>query len=75
MGETKKVLQMTFATADGGTFRISVGNTLDELTGAEINAAMDQIVAANIFMTKTGEVTGKATARYVTQDIEKIEIK
>ncbi len=75
MTEPKKVLQMNFVTKDGGSFRISVGNTLDELTPGEINAAMDIIVGANVFITKTGEIIGKSKARYVTQEIEDVEIQ
>ena len=65
---------MTFATKEGGTFKISVGNTLDDLTPTAISEAMDIIVGANVFTTKTGEIVGKAKARYVTQNIADLEI-
>lgn len=74
MEDPKKVLQMNFVTKDGGSFRISVGNTLDELTAGQVSAAMDIIVGANVFITKTGEIIGKSKARYVTQEIEDIVI-
>lgn len=75
MEEAKKVLQMTFATTGGGTIRISVGDTADDLTPTKINEAMDAIVAANVFEAKTGEIMGKAKARYVTQEIENVEME
>lgn len=75
MENSKKVLQLIFTTAGGATLRISVGNTKDELTPEAIKAAMDVIVEANVFTTKTGEVISKAKARYVTQEIENIEMQ
>jgi len=74
MEDTKKVLQMTFATREGGSLRISVDNTLDDLTVDQIKNTMDTIVESNVFYTKSGEVIDKAKARYVTQQIEEIDL-
>ena len=75
MDKTSKVLQMVFATKGGGNFRISVGNTLDELTPEDVNEAMDKIVASQVFKTTKGEVVSKATARYVTQEIQNLVVE
>ena len=74
MDKIKKVLHMTFATAQGGTFKISLANTKDELTAEEVTEAMDSIVEASAFETSKGEVVSKATAYYVTQEIEELSI-
>ena len=75
MENPKKVLQLIFTTKEGGSLRLSVGNTRDELSPSDISQAMDEIVEANIFETSTGEVIGKAKARYVTQSTEDIDIQ
>ena len=75
MTDTSKVLQMIFATQDGGNFRITVGNTLDDLSQTEINEAMDTIVSSKAFKTNKGEVVSKTTARYVTQEIQELEME
>ena len=74
MEETKKVLQLVFATQEGGNFRITVGNTLDDLELTDIKGAMDKIIASKVFKTNKGEVVSKATARYVTQEIQDLDI-
>lgn len=74
MTDKKKVLQMNFATADGGSLRISVNNTRDNVTVEEIKTAMDTVVSSNIFLTSSGEVVQKTRARYVTQEIENLDI-
>ena len=74
MEETKKVLQMTFTTAEGGTLRISVGKTREDLTEAEIKEVMDAIVSSGVFKTIKGTVVGKAQARFVTQQTQKLDV-
>lgn len=74
MDESVKVLQMIFATAEGGTFRISVGNTRDDLEDKDVKDVMDTIAKSKAFKTGKGEVTNKVEARYVTQQIQKVEI-
>ena len=74
MGESEKVLYMTFATEEGGTFKIALSNTLDDLTPASIKAAMDKIVDAKVFATSKGEVTNKVKAYFVTQTVEDLKI-
>ena len=75
MNETTKVLHMTFATAEGGTFKISLGNTRDDLTPAEVKRAMDDIVDSNVFETSKGAVVGKARAYLVTQESEELDVE
>ena len=74
MGESKKVLHMTFATEEGGTFKISLSNTLDDLTPANVKDAMEIIVDASVFATSKGDVVSKKQAYFVTQEVEELEI-
>lgn len=47
---------MTFKTLDGATTSLTVDEPRDGLTEAEVRAVMDNIIAKNIFETKTGDL-------------------
>ena len=49
-------LLMTFKTLDGATTSLTVDEPRDGLTEAEVRAVMDNIIAKNIFETKTGDL-------------------
>ncbi|MEA4924872.1 MAG: DUF2922 domain-containing protein [Syntrophomonadaceae bacterium] len=61
-------LEMDFTTELGRTQRIRVYNAKDPLTGAEVAAAMDTIIARNIFSSTGGDLIGKIEARLVVTD-------
>lgn len=74
MAENKKVLYMNFETIEGGTFKIALNNTLDELTAEDVKQAMDTIVDASVFKTIKGDVVKKVEAYYITQEVEELDI-
>ena len=74
MADITKVLYMTFATSEGGTFKIAVGNTRDDLDKDQIVEAMDTILMSKVFVTNKGEAIRKAKAYFVTEQIEDLEI-
>ncbi|HWP97880.1 MAG TPA: DUF2922 domain-containing protein [Syntrophomonadaceae bacterium] len=61
-----RILEITFSTELGKSKTIRVYNAKAALTGAEVAAAMDNIVAKNIFSGTGGEITGKVKAQVVT---------
>lgn len=65
---TQRVLEMDFSTELGRTQRLRVYNVKEAVTGAEVAAAMDNIVAKNIFTSTGGDFTGKVSARVVVTD-------
>lgn len=67
-------LEMVFTNAAGRRSTISVDNVRDDVTQAEIQAAMDAIVAKNIFTTSGGDITGIESARIVATDITEIPV-
>ncbi|WP_338754949.1 DUF2922 domain-containing protein [Bacillus sp. FJAT-52991] len=69
-----KVLELYFTSEMGSTEKLTVRNPKDSLDPAAIKAAMEQIVAANIFATKTGALTGVKSARYVDRSTTDIEL-
>ncbi|MGI5922021.1 MAG: DUF2922 domain-containing protein [Syntrophomonadaceae bacterium] len=65
---TQRVLEMDFSTELGRTQRLRVYNVKETITGAEVAAAMDDIVTRNIFTSTSGDFTGKVSARVVVTD-------
>ncbi|HHW02458.1 MAG TPA: DUF2922 domain-containing protein [Thermoanaerobacterales bacterium] len=65
----EKNLEMIFQNAAGKNARISVADPKDNLTAAEVQAAMDAILAKNIFNTTGGDIVKAVSARLVTRDV------
>jgi hypothetical protein len=61
-----RVLEMTFSTELGKNKTLRVIDAKDPLTGAEVAACMDNIIAKNIFTSTGGDLTGKVKAQVVT---------
>lgn len=62
---TKKVLRMTFNTALGSTVSITLPEPKVDITTAEIEAAMDLIIAKNIFLGTNGAMISKSDIKIV----------
>ena len=67
-------LELDFMTELSKQHKMRVYNASPDLTNAEISAAMDAIVAENIFNTTGGEIVSKSGARMVTREIEEFEL-
>jgi hypothetical protein len=55
---TTKVIRLTFTTAGGGTFAITIPNPKEGLQPAEILTVMNSLIESDIFLTSTGALTG-----------------
>lgn len=64
----ERTLEMVFATDLNKKQTIRVNNARTDLTAAQINTAMDNLIGKNIFNGSAGRLTGKAGARIVTRD-------
>ena len=67
-------LQMVFRTAGGSRKTISVDDPKPDLTEAQIEAAMNTIVAKNVFQTSDGDLVAAVDARKVTTEVVDYEI-
>lgn len=67
-------LQLIFRTAGGSRRTISVEDPKGDLTDAQVQAAMDTIVAKNIFQTGAGDLVAVIDARRVTTEIDDFDI-
>jgi len=61
-----RILEMSFSTELGKTKTLRVYEAKAALTGAEVAACMDNIIAKNIFTGPGGELTGKVKAQVIT---------
>lgn len=62
---TNQVLKMIFLTPLNKQVTMSLNNPKDAITAVEVQAAMDTIIARNIFLTTSGELTSKVSARII----------
>ncbi len=55
---TNKALRLSFTTTDNKAFTISIADPREDVTQAEVLAAMDTVLNAGIFLTSSGALTG-----------------
>ncbi|MCL6560285.1 MAG: DUF2922 domain-containing protein [Firmicutes bacterium] len=67
-----KSLEMVFQNAAGKNARISVADPKDNLTAAEVQAAMDAILAKNIFNTTGGDIVKAVSANIVSREVTEL---
>ncbi len=60
-----QTLKMSFVNQAGTKTTISLDNPKDTLTQAEVTAAMDQIIAKNIFNSAGGDLVSKHSAEII----------
>jgi hypothetical protein len=65
MAEAKKTLRLSFGTETGTTVSFSFDNPKEGLTEGEITAAMDDIIAKNIFLSTGGDLVEKKDAKII----------
>ncbi len=53
-----KILRLSFSTAGGKTFTLSILNPREDLSQAEILSVMDRMIEEDILMTTSGALTG-----------------
>jgi len=70
----QRVLQMDFTTELGRNHRLRVYDAREDLTPVEVSAAMDQIIASDIFAGSGGAFTGKARAQLVVSETTEFEL-
>ena len=67
-----QTLQLSFVNQAGNRSTISLDNPKPGITQAEVIAAMDFIIASNIFDTNGGDLAAKYSAQIVDRDVNVI---
>lgn len=70
----KEDLQLSFLTDLSKTVHLLVPNPVQPVSASAVSAAMDAIVAANIFAFPTGRIVKKVAARLNTTDASPIQL-
>ena len=60
-----QTLRMAFLSQTGRNVTMSLDNPRNDLTAAEVQAAMDLIIARNIFTSTGGDLVSKVNARVI----------
>lgn len=68
---TKKTLVLGFTTSGGESLKLTINAPKEDMEGAEISAAMDQIIASNA-LGEEETARNKATAKYVIQEVDEV---
>lgn len=63
-----KTLEMVFRNSSGKEVTMSLADPKEDLTKAQVDAVMQEIISRNIFISKTGELTQIVEARIRTRD-------
>ncbi|SMB88537.1 Protein of unknown function [Desulfonispora thiosulfatigenes DSM 11270] len=70
-----KTLQLSFVDADNKKVSMTVNDPREDLTGLEVKAAMDQIIAQNIFTSsKNKDLVAISGARIIDRDVTELEV-
>jgi hypothetical protein len=71
----EKNLVMTFLNQEGSRTSITLPAVREDLTAAEASAAMDVILAKNIFYTNGGDLVSKHAAQIVERNVDVLAVK
>jgi hypothetical protein len=69
-----KTLELQFATEMGGTARITIDNPKEPIDTATVRASMNQIIAAGVFFSPTGNLVSVKGVRVVERQVTDYEI-
>lgn len=69
-----RTLELRFANEAGRTVTVRVANPREDLTPAEIEAAMNTIVNENVFSSAGGDLVGLVGARVVQRAVTEYEL-
>ena len=70
----KARLEMDFLDQGGKKFKLTVDEPREDITEAEVGAAMEDVVDRNIFHTVAGDVVDSIGARIITTIVQELEI-
>ncbi|MRX72262.1 DUF2922 family protein [Bacillus lacus] len=69
-----RVLELLFLNTEGKTVKVNVDEPKQDITEADINAAMDQLLAASVFTSNGGEYISKKGARIIERNVNELSL-
>lgn len=70
-----KNLIMSFLTDEGKKTSLRLNSIREDITEAEVSAAMDVIISRNIFFTPSGELKAKDSAQIVETNVASLDVR
>lgn len=70
----EQTLQLVFRNVEGSLFTIALANPREDLSQAEVAAAMDVVIARDIFQSNGGPLVSKVRARLVSREVVDIAV-
>lgn len=70
---TKRTLVLSFTTNAGESLKFTINAPQEGMDGTRISEAMDQMIASNA-LGEEGTASNKATAKYVIQEVDEVEL-
>ena len=70
-----KSLVMTFLNSSGARSSLTISGVKDTVTETEVAAAMDAVIAANVFDTAGGDLVSKQGAQITERNVTPLEVK
>ncbi|WP_456277525.1 DUF2922 domain-containing protein [Bacillus sp. AK128] len=67
-----KTLQLQFLNQENKTVTIGIDNPIEPVDPVALNATMDTILSANVFVTAGGELVSKKGARIVERNVAEV---
>ncbi|MGM0873365.1 MAG: DUF2922 domain-containing protein [Bacillota bacterium] len=69
-----KVLELQFLNTEGKIVKVNVDSPNEPINNLAINTAMDNILAANIFISTGGEFVSKKGARVIERNVTDLSL-
>jgi hypothetical protein len=69
-----KTLELQFLNTAGKTAKITIDSPVEPVDQTVLNAAMDQILAADIFVSTDGDFVSKKGARIIDRNVTEIAL-
>lgn len=70
---TKKTLVLAFTTSAGENLKLTINAPKEGMEAEEISAAMDEIIASNVFG-EVDQAAHKISAKYVIQQEDEVDL-
>ena len=71
----EKTLLMTFLNEEGAKASVTLSGIRDDLTQEEVSAAMDVIIAKNVFQSSGGNLVAKYSAQITERTVTALVVK
>jgi hypothetical protein len=71
----EKSLVMTFLNREGSKTSITLAGIKDNVTEAEVSAAMDIVIAKGIFYSNGGDLVAKQSAQITEKNVAALDVK